>query len=222
MEKYPILLNETSVSFRSIGIMRSKNKELYRIIEGFIDNYMTENNRSPSYREIATAVGISSASVSRYLKSMKEDGLIEYSGQRNIMTKENRKVKDQSIKVPLLGKVACGIPKLANENIEAFVRLPMAIFGRGDYFLLHADGDSMIDVGINNGDLILVRKQNYATPGQIIVALIDDDEATLKRYYPEADKRRVRLHPENKNMKDIYVSKCIIQGVAIKVFKNIE
>lgn len=86
--------------------------------------------------------------------------------------------------------------------------------------LLHANGESMIDAGIEDGDLVLVSKQNYADEGQIVVALIDD-EATLKRYYPEPQKHRVRLHPENKTMKDIYAENCIIQGVAVKVLKDL-
>jgi repressor LexA len=78
----------------------------------------------------------------------------------------------------------------------------------------------MIDAGINNGDLVLIKKQNAAEPGQIVVALIDED-ATLKRFYPEPEKKLIRLHPENKEMNDIYVEHCIIQGIAVNVLKNI-
>ena len=78
----------------------------------------------------------------------------------------------------------------------------------------------MINVGIDDGDLVLIRQQSYADAGQIVVALIED-EATLKRYYPEPEKKRVRLHPENDEMSDIYVSDCLIQGVAFKVIKNL-
>ena len=122
---------------------------------------------------------------------------------------------------PILGKVSCGVPKFAEENIEEYVRLPVALFGRGQFFILRANGDSMIEADINDGDLVLIRQQNYADEGQIVVALMDD-EATLKRYYPEPEKQLIRLHPENSRMDDIYVSDCIIQGVAVKVLKDLE
>ena len=122
---------------------------------------------------------------------------------------------------PILGKVSCGVPKFAEENIEEYVRLPVALFGRGQFFILRANGASMIEADINDGDLVLIRQQNYADEGQIVVALMDD-EATLKRYYPEPENQRIRLHSENSQMDDIYVSDCIIQGVAVKVLKDLE
>ena len=79
----------------------------------------------------------------------------------------------------------------------------------------------MINAGIEDGDLVLIRQQSYANEGQIVVALMED-EATLKRYYPEPHKRRIRLHPENDSMRDIYVANCVIQGVAVKVLKDLE
>ena len=120
----------------------------------------------------------------------------------------------------VLGSVACGVPRFAEENIEEYVRLPVSLFGSGDFYILRAVGDSMIGVGIDDGDLVLVRQQNYAEAGQIVVALVED-EATLKRYYPEPENKRVRLHPENDSMSDIYVDECLIQGVAVKVIKNL-
>ena len=80
----------------------------------------------------------------------------------------------------------------------------------------------MIEAGIDSGDLVLIRQQSTAEPGQIVVALVnDDEEATLKRFYPEPEERRIRLHPENKTMKDIYVDYCTIQGIAVKVIKDL-
>ena len=90
-----------------------------------------------------------------------------------------------------------------------------------DAFILRAYGDSMIEAGIDDGDLVLIRQQNYADDGQIVVALMED-EATLKRFYPEPEKHRVRLHPENSAMEDIIVDNCVIQGVAVKVLKDLE
>ena len=130
-------------------------------------------------------------------------------------------VKSQAVRVPVLGSIACGIPKFAEENIEEYVRLPVSLFGKGDFFILRAYGDSMIEAGIEDGDLVLIRQQNIADEGQIVVALIDD-EATLKRFYPEPQKHRIRLHPENSHMDDIFVDHCEIQGVAVKVLKDLE
>ena len=121
-----------------------------------------------------------------------------------------------------LGKV------IAHENEEC-----MVVIGRdtresdGEYFLLRAQGESMINIGIEPGDLVLIRKQSYADPGQVAVVIsteFSDAGGTLKRYYPEPEKHRVRLHPENDTMKDFFVRECIVQGVAKRVFKmrNIE
>ena len=131
--------------------------------------------------------------------------------------------RNESI-APIVGDVACGTPILAIENIEEYVRLPESLFGRGDFYLLRAKGNSMIGVGIYSGDLVIVRKQDTAVPGQIIVAYDDDtDGATLKRYFPEPEKGRVRLHPENPDEEEVYmpIKDFHIQGVAVKVIKNL-
>ncbi len=201
--------------------MRSKNPEYFGLLERFIDDYMETNGTSPTNQEIADGAGLSTATVSRYLSYMRKQGMIDYEGHRNITTARKRKLKQQSVEVPVLGRVACGIPRYAEENIEQYVRLPSALFGKGEFFLLRASGDSMTEAGVDDGDLVLIRQQDCAMPGQIVVALIGD-EATLKRYYPEPDRQRVRLHPENASMKDIYVRRCIIQGVAVKVLKDLE
>ena len=200
--------------------MRSKNEENFEKIERFIDEYTQDNDRSPSNREIAAATSLSSATVTRYLKEMREKGILEYDGQRNITTRRKRMFNAETIEVPLLGTIACGLPKYAEEHIEEYVWLPVSIFGRDEFYLLHADGDSMIDIGIMDGDLVLVKKQNFADPGQVVVALVEN-EATLKRYYPDPENHQVRLHPENSKMDDIYVHDCVIQGVAVKVLKDI-
>ena len=122
--------------------------------------------------------------------------------------------------VPLLGTIACGIPKLAEENIESYMRLPAALFGKGPFFMLRAWGDSMVNAGIEDGDLVLIRQQSTARPGQIVVALTGE-EATLKRYYPAPLQHRIRLQPENEHMEPIYVRDCLIQGVALKVIKEL-
>ena len=203
--------------------MRRKNPEHFKTIEEFIDSYIQTNDRSPSQREIAAGTGMSNANVSRYLSYMKQEGMIDYDGTRNIVTRKQEKANADTVMLPVLGAIACGMPIFAEENVEQYVRLPSSWLGRGEHFLLRTEGDSMIDIGISDGDLVIVRKQDHAEEGQVIVALIDNESATLKRYYRDDEKRMIRLHPENESMDDIYVeeTKLRIQGVAIKLLKDI-
>ena len=197
--------------------MRTKNPEYFEKILNCIDKYKEEMGACPTVREIAEKTGITKTTVSRYIMDMRDRNIIEYSGHRNITTKG---FGGETVKVPLLGAVSCGVPKFAEENIEEYIKLPCSLFGKGEYFLLRTNGDSMIDAGINDGDLVLLRAQNTAEDGQIVSALIDD-EATLKRFYPEPQKKRIRLHPENSALEDIYTDNCVIQGVAVKVIKDL-
>lgn len=203
--------------------MRRKNPEHFKTIEEFIDSYIQTNDRSPSQREIAAGTGMSNANVSRYLSYMKQEGMIDYDGTRNIVTRKQEKANADTVMLPVLGAIACGMPIFAEENVEQYVRLPSSWLGRGEHFLLRTEGDSMIGIGISDGDLVIVRKQDHAEGGQVIVALIDNESATLKRYYRDDEKRMIRLHPENESMDDIYVeeTKLRIQGVAIKLLKDI-
>lgn len=201
--------------------MRSKNTEYFKLLESFIDNFTETNGYSPSTLEISKGTDLSTATVSRYLQYMRDHNMIEYTGRRNIVTQRKKITNSESVSVPILGTVACGLPKFAEENIEEYVRLPISIFGNGDFYILRAKGDSMVNAGISDGDLVLIKQHSTANTGQIIVALIED-EATLKRFYPEPERNRIRLHPENDEMNDIYVDNCIIQGIAVKVLKDIE
>lgn len=202
--------------------MRTKNPELLRAIARFVEDYLDEHGTSPSVQEIAAGTGMSVTNAHRYITSMLENGVLEYTGgHRSIVTRTAQEDRKKTVRVPVLGAVACGLPKLAEENIEEYVRLPVSLFGTGKFYLLRANGDSMTEAGISDGDLVLIRQQNSADEGQIVVALMED-EATLKRFYPEPEKHRVRLHPENPAMEDIFVSDCVIQGVAVKVLKELE
>ncbi len=201
--------------------MRSKKPELCDAIVAYIRTYRKENSASPSMQEIADELHISKSSVSRYIAGMREQGLLELHGSRGVFPVDEKKTSSRMIRMPVIGNIACGRPILAEENIENYVDLPFELFGYGDFFILRASGNSMIGVGIQNGDLVIVRRTNYADPGQIVVALVGD-EATLKRYYPEPEKQRVRLHPENNSMRDILVRDCMVQGVAVKVLKTLD
>ena len=199
--------------------MRRRNVELMNRIIEFTEQYYLENSSSPSVRTIADRFGIGVSTAYRYLLEMDERGLITYDGKR-ISNDRIEKLNSNSgvIIAAVVGSIACGIPNLAEENIEEYVSLPRSMFGDGEFFILCANGESMIDAGIETGDLVVIRKQTCAEDGQIVVALVED-EATLKRLYRE--KGKVRLHPENRAMDDIIVDDCIIQGVAVKVIKDL-
>lgn len=202
--------------------MQHKKQEYIDMIVDYIDEYRDANcGSTPTGADIAAGVGLAPSTVSKYMSFMREQGIIDYSGHRNIFTKQSRQDAFGFCRVPILGAVACGVPKYAEENIEEYVRLPVALFGRGSFYLLRANGDSMIEAGIDDGDLVLIRQQSTAEEGQIVVALMED-EATLKRFYPEPENGIIRLHPENRTMEDIIVETCIIQGVAVKVLKDLE
>ena len=199
--------------------MRTKDEEKFKRIIAVIQRHSAEFGNSPSIREIVAETGISRGTVQRYLAELKEQGRLDYSGHRNIRMSGQR----DAMRVPLVGRIACGQPIFAEENIEETYTISPALAKSGSYFLLRAEGDSMIDAGIDSGDLVLVRQQETAETGQIVVAFIDDeDAATLKRYYPEPEKKRVRLKPENQNYTDILVDRCQIQGIAVRVLKNLE
>ena len=200
--------------------MRKKNPALYQSIKTYVERHYEKEGRSPTVREIETGTGITRPTVQRYLTAMRESGEIEYNGIRGVRTMVMNKTNRETASVAMVGAIACGTPIYAEENIQEYYRFPVALLGQGTYFMLRAKGESMIDAGISDGDLVLVRQQNTADPGQIVVALVDD-EATLKRFYPEPENQRIRLHPENETMEDIYVENCLVQGVAVKALKDL-
>ena len=151
---------------------------------------------------------------------MRDLGMIEYDGE-NVQTDKTQKVNVEMTSVAVLGSISCGVPQLEEEYAEEFVTLPVSMFGKGEFYFLRANGNSMIESGIDDGDLVLIRKQSTARDGQIVVALVDNQN-TLKRFFVDDKKQCIRLHPENKTMEDIIVKDCKIQGVAVKVIKNLE
>lgn len=201
--------------------MRRMKDEYFAAIESFIDRYREETGISPTLSEIADGTGIPRSTVPRYLAVMRESGVLDYSGHRGITTRRDR-AAEEGIRVPVLGSVSCGLPKLAEENIEEYVTLPQALFGRGEMYILRASGESMIEAGIEDGDLVLIRVQSTAERGQIVDCACrrrGDAQALL---FPSLSRRRVRLHPENESMEDIYVPSCVIQGVAVMLLRDLE
>ena len=196
--------------------MRTLNEETLRRMEEYIRERQRKDGVSPSYRRIMHALGMSSLNlVQRYVLALENQGRIRRTRLGSIALPKRLDAGKNKI-TPLVGDIACGQPSFAEENIEASYALPEAIFGKGELFMLHTHGDSMIEVGIREGDLIVVRKQNTADDGQIVVAFMDG-EATLKRLFHRNGK--IVLHPENRQMQDIVVDNCEIQGVLVSCIK---
>ena len=198
--------------------MRQKNPKFMKEIEAFVDDYYSQHHKSPSCREIAENTTLQRSAVQRYLTAMNDQGMIQYDG-KNIRTRKIQGNTPRMTSVGIIGTIPCGPLTVEEEAVEGYVDLPTSLFGNGDFFLLHASGDSMINAGIDDGDMILIRKQVDARDGEIVVAYVEGEGNTLKRLYRSED--GVILHPENDTMADIKVDHCMIQGVAVWVFKQV-
>ena len=202
-------------------LMRSKNSTLMEKILEYINNEYCQTETMPTIREIASALNVSKSCVGKYITEMKNNGVILNNGDwRGIRTKAVNKIQHNIQYLPVVGSIACGQPILAEENIETYLPIPQEFLGNGKFFILKAEGESMVNAGINSGDYVIVRQQETAEEGQIVVALIEN-EATLKRYYLDKLRKQIRLHPDNDNMSDMYFDNIVIQGVAIKVIKDL-
>lgn len=190
-------------------------------IKEVIDEYYSDNGVAPSIRYIAAELEQSKSNIQRYLLDMESRGMLIQSDD-GYETDKITNTEKTMVSVAKLGSVPCGPLSEEFECIDGYVRLPQSFVGDAKKcFLLNANGNSMIDAGINDGDLVLVKQQNHANYNDIVVALVDN-EVTLKRFRPEPEQGIIVLHPENKRMKDIIVSDCMIQGVAIKVIKDLQ
>ena len=196
--------------------MRSNEK--YNTVYEFIKKYITENGYSPSVREICANCGIkSTATAYQYINKLNEQGLIKKAGNKKRAV-SLKKSGGQSVSVPLVGTVAAGQPIFADENYEGCYSLPTEFFGSDDMFMLTVKGDSMIKNGMFDGDKIIVKKQNTADNGDIVVALVDDS-ATVKRFYRRDGK--IVLHPENDSMSDFVFDDVSVLGKVVGLMRNI-
>jgi len=200
--------------------MRSKNPELKNKIIDFVNEVYRIEKITPTVRRIADALNISKSCVSNYINEMKREGLIQKNdGWYGIKTNMINSLSEVEM-LPVVGSIACGPMLLAQQNIESYIPVAKNLLGSGKFFALVARGNSMINAGISDGDTVIIRLQNSAEEGQIVVARADD-EATLKRYYLDRKNKRIRLHPENDQMQDMFYEKIDIQGIAIKVIKDL-
>lgn len=197
--------------------MKTLNEETLQRVREFNIAYQQEHGITPSYRQIMHSLNLGSlATVRCYVMELENQGVLKRSEIGKIIPMPKLE-KGNFVLAPLVGSVVCGIPNPSEENYEDTYALPTDIFGKGHLFMLHAEGNSMIEAGISPGDLLVLRKQDSADDGEIIVALVDG-ETTLKRLYHRNGK--IILHPENRRMKDIVVDKCDVQGVLVSCIKK--
>lgn len=198
--------------------MRTINREQLQKVEEYVMRYQRENGEAPTYRQIMQALHMSSLNqVNRYVKALENEGRITRNDLGSIDVLPQLRPGDTTMAY-LVGNIACGNPTEAIENIEECYALPAALFGDGTLFILRAHGDSMIDVGIREGDFVVLRQQNTADDGEIAAVLVQG-ESTLKRIYRKG--RKTVLHPENASMDDIVVDAedCLIQGVLVSCIR---
>lgn len=195
----------------------------------FIKKEVKEKGYPPSVREIAEAVGLASSStVHGHLDRLEKRGLIrrDPAKPRAIEILDGNRVDNVSlmeavktITVPVIGKVTAGMPITAVENIEEYFVLPENMVGSDLVYMLRIQGESMIEAGILNDDYVIVRQQNTANNGDIVVAMTTEDEATVKRIFKEKD--HIRLQPENSKMAPIILPSVIVLGKVIGLYRNI-
>ncbi|TCT26672.1 SOS-response transcriptional repressor LexA [Melghiribacillus thermohalophilus] len=192
----------------------------------YIKEQVMQKGYPPSVREIARAVGLASSStVHGHLSRLEQKGYIRRDPTKpraiEILDEENQLPKSDAAYAPLIGKVTAGEPITAIENIEEYVPVPAHLApSADDLFVLKVEGESMIEAGILNDDLVIVRKQQTAENGDIVVAMTEDEEATVKRIFKEKD--YIRLQPENATMEPIIVKQVTILGKVVGLYREID
>ncbi|HZK20137.1 MAG TPA: transcriptional repressor LexA [Treponemataceae bacterium] len=190
----------------------------------FISSFTEENSCPPTIRETAAHFSISPKAIQDHFTALRKKGCLSQANNRSrslrvlvdgFKTTSCKKI----VQIPLLGTVAAGKPLFADENFQEMISLPNNMLHEKDaqYFALYVRGDSMIDAGIHSGDIAVIKKQELANNGQIIVALIED-LVTLKRFYRE--NKRIRLQAENEKHKPIYCQDLRILGVLTNILRN--
>ena len=204
----------------------SKISNRQQAILSFIKDEVRDKGYPPSVREIGEAVGLASSStVHGHLERLEKKGLIrrDPTKPRAIEITDGDDHAAQFhlsvARVPLIGKVTAGQPILATENVEEYFPLPSHYVAEQDVFMLSVSGESMMNVGIYSGDYVIVRQQQSANNGDIVVAMNEDDEATVKTFYREKD--QIRLQPENDSMEPIRLKNVTILGKVIGLFRDL-
>lgn len=190
----------------------------------FLKNHVNDKGYPPAVRDICSAVNIKSTStVHSYLKKLEKFGYIKRDEEIprgiEILNKDEEIQNSTTINLPLVGNVSAGMGMFAEENIEEFIPLPSNLVKGNDSFVLKVKGDSMINAGILDGDYVIVDKKNIANNNQIIVALMNNESATIKRFFREDNK--IKLQPENDFMNSMYfdIDEINILGIVTGVFR---
>ncbi|TGB00400.1 transcriptional repressor LexA [Sporolactobacillus shoreae] len=202
--------------------MRLSNRQ--QSILDFIKHEVATKGYPPSVREICNAVGLASSStVHGHLERLEKKGLIRRDPTKpraiEVLDHDSNVFSEKSVPIPVIGKVTAGMPISAVENIEEYFPVPLSMVEDDEAFILNVSGESMINAGILDGDKVIVRQQKTAENGEIVVAMTEDDEATVKRFFKEKD--HVRLQPENPSMDPILLDNCTILGKVVGVFRSI-
>ncbi len=205
-----------------MDIKQDLSKRQREIFE-FISSYLSSHGYPPTVREIGKAVGLhSSSTVHAHLAKLEGLGVLKRDPTKpraiEVLIERAKRVARPGL--PLVGSVAAGAPVLAEENIEEYLEVPSVIGGDSGDYVLRIKGESMVDAGILEGDFVVVRPADTARNGEIVVALVGDDEATVKRYFREKD--HVRLQPENKSMKPIKSREVSLLGKVVGVFRSVQ
>lgn len=191
----------------------------------FIKKYIVKNGYPPTVREIGSSLGLSSpATIHSHLSNLEEKGYIKKDENKNralelLIENEFAKNEDSLVNVPLLGKVTAGSPIEAIHNPNEYFQLPAYMIpNRKEVFTLKVSGESMINAGIFDNDIVIVERTSDARNGEIVVAMTDENEVTLKRFFKE--KTYIRLQPENDTMEDIILNNVTILGKAIGLYRK--
>lgn len=191
-----------------------------------IKKFIADNGYSPSIRELCTLCNLSStATMFVHLKNLTSKGYINQTGSKSRtielnVPNEYDKKSDNVINVPLLGKVAAGNPIEAIERPNEFFSIPKELIPlKTEVFTLEVNGDSMINIGIYDGDIVIVKRSNTANNGEIVVAMTDENEVTLKRFFKESN--HIRLQPENDYLEPIILNNVTILGKAMGLYRKI-
>ncbi len=206
--------------------MSKLSKRQLQILD-FIKEEVKKKGYPPSVREIGEAVGLASSStVHGHLSRIEKKGYIRRDPTKpraieilNVDKDDSLEVEKSTAYIPIVGKVTAGLPITAVENIEDYLPIPEHLASNAQTFALVIQGESMIEAGIFDGDVVIVRQQQTANNGEIIVAMTEDNEATVKRFFRE--KGYFRLQPENSSMDPIIVKECTVLGKVIGVFRTI-
>lgn len=192
----------------------------------FIKKYIVDNGYPPTVREIGSSLGLSSpATIHSHLSNLEEKKYIKKGGNKNralelLIDNEYATKEDSIVNVPLLGKVTAGSPIEAIHNPNEYFQLPAYMIpNRKEVFTLKVSGESMINAGIFDNDIVIVERTSDARNGEIVVAMTSENEVTLKRFFKE--KTFIRLHPENDYMEDIILDNVTILGKAIGLYRKL-